>query len=122
MTVTRVGCQKFAGGVTGGGGRRLAGDNHRVVSESWSTNFPTLETNTFRVKEWPTIASSLPGSHNILDSADSNDFRSAGFFNTFPIRPHFDRNSRERKISIWLALAVAALSTFIFVDLLFDLF
>ncbi|TYJ99811.1 cytochrome b-c1 complex subunit Rieske-4 [Cucumis melo var. makuwa] len=94
MTVTRVGCQKFAGGVTGGGGRRLAGDNHRVVSESWSTNFPTLETNTFRVKEWPTIASSLPGSHNILDSADSNDFRSAGFFNTFPIRPHFDRNSR----------------------------
>ncbi|KGN51130.1 cytochrome b-c1 complex subunit Rieske-4, mitochondrial [Cucumis sativus] len=42
----------------------------------------------------PTIASSLPLSHNIIDSTDSNDFRSAGFFHTFPIRPHFDRNSR----------------------------
>ncbi|CAK9311485.1 unnamed protein product [Citrullus colocynthis] len=45
----------------------------------------------------PTIASSLPGSHNIIDSTDSvpsNDFRSGGFFNTFPIGPHFDRNSR----------------------------
>ncbi|KAA0066083.1 cytochrome b-c1 complex subunit Rieske-4 [Cucumis melo var. makuwa] len=63
----------------------------------------------------PTIASSLPGSHNIIDSTDSNDFRSAmrgdAFFALL-----------ERKISFWIALAIAALSIFFFVDLLFDLF
>ena len=45
----------------------------------------------------PTIASSLPGSHKIIDggdSAPSNDSRSVTSFNTFPFGPIFDRNCR----------------------------
>ncbi|XP_022992735.1 cytochrome b-c1 complex subunit Rieske-4, mitochondrial-like [Cucurbita maxima] len=52
--------------------------------------FSSLSSSHFR----PTIASSLPGSHKIVDSGDSNDFRSGGFFNTFPSGPHFDRSCR----------------------------
>ena len=53
VTVAGVGCRKFASGITGGGSRRLASNDHRkkVVSESWSTKFLTLKTNTSRVKE-----------------------------------------------------------------------
>lgn len=46
-TVTRVGCQKFVGGVIGGGSRRLANDDHgRWYLKDGRQTFQTLEINT----------------------------------------------------------------------------
>ncbi|KAA0068125.1 hypothetical protein E5676_scaffold392G00060 [Cucumis melo var. makuwa] len=64
--ITGVGCRRFVGGVTkGGGGWRLASDDHQrwwskigqrrsleMVSESWLTNVPTLGVTSGGGRRW----------------------------------------------------------------------